>query len=121
MNIVEIAKLRKHTKYTGLGETWLYDRNHILVLDYYGEPISELFTMEAIAITDFKEVIDWSKVEVDTRLMVRDKGDEEWCRRRFAKYEDGKVYCWYNGMPSTEFGGNMRYTRIWDEAEIPYF
>ena len=121
MNIVEIAKLRKHTKYTGLGETWLYDRNHVLVLDYYGEPISELFTMEAIAITDFKEVIDWSKVEIDTRLKVRDKGDKEWVERFFAKYEDGKVYCWHDGMISIELDGDMQYTRIWDEAEISYF
>ena len=42
--------------------------------------------------------VDWSKVEVDTPVMVTD------CRlnkiRHFAKYEDGKVYCWDDGATS---------------------
>ena len=100
MNIVEIAKLRKDAKYTGLGETWLYDRNHILVLDYNRKPISEVFIMEAIATTDFKEVIDWTKVEVDAPIWVKDREDDCWIPRYFAEYKDGVVYTWTNGKTS---------------------
>ena len=44
--------------------------------------------------------IDWSKVAVDTPILVRDCDNEFWCKRHFAKYEDGKVYAWSSGGTS---------------------
>ena len=44
--------------------------------------------------------IDWSKVEVDTPVLVKDKENEEWKKRHFAKYEHGRVYVWNNGSTS---------------------
>ena len=41
--------------------------------------------------------VDWSKVEVDTPILIRDSEDEGWGKRYFAKYEDGLVYSWTNG------------------------
>ena len=38
--------------------------------------------------------VDWSKVEVDTPILVRDTEDEKWLKRHFAKYENGRVYVW---------------------------
>ena len=52
---------------------------------------------------DYKEPpVDWSKVEVDTPILVRqtEYEDEEWERRHFAKYENGKVYVWSDGCTS---------------------
>ena len=43
---------------------------------------------------------DWNKVEVDTPILVRDLEDEEWVRRYFAKYENGRVYAWSGGCTS---------------------
>lgn len=43
---------------------------------------------------------DWSKVAVDTPILVRDSEDEEWRRRYFAKYENGTVYAWGSGRTS---------------------
>ena len=44
---------------------------------------------------DYKEPeTDWSKVEVDTPILVRDGEDEKWLKRHFAKYENGRVYVW---------------------------
>ena len=42
---------------------------------------------------------DWSKVEVDTPILVRNDGDK-WYTRHFAKYEDGVVYTWKSGRTS---------------------
>lgn len=36
--------------------------------------------------------IDWSKVPVDTPILVRDNKSDEWLRRYFARYEKGWVY-----------------------------
>ena len=43
---------------------------------------------------------DWSKVEVDTPILVREQEVAEWVKRHFAKYEGGKVYVWNGGRTS---------------------
>ena len=44
--------------------------------------------------------VDWSKVAVDTPILVRDSKEEVWERRYFAKYEDNTVYAWGHGSTS---------------------
>ena len=44
--------------------------------------------------------VDWSKVEVDTPILVRGSEELEWKRRYFAKFEDGVVYAWVFGATS---------------------
>lgn len=44
--------------------------------------------------------VDWSKVPVDTPILVRDIESDEWERRYFAKYEDNTVYAWSDGATS---------------------
>ena len=62
---------------------------------------------------DYEEPeVDWSKVEVDTPVLVRDGENNEWQRSYFAKYEDGFVYTWIAGATSWtavgyEKGGNV--------------
>lgn len=36
--------------------------------------------------------VDWSKVPVDTPILVRNDERDRWKKRYFAKYKDGKVY-----------------------------
>ena len=43
---------------------------------------------------------DWSKVEVDTPILVKEYEESNWTKRYFAKYEDGVVYAWNNGVTS---------------------
>ena len=43
---------------------------------------------------------DWSKVEVDTPILVKICEDGEWLKKYFAKYEDGYVYAWNSGCTS---------------------
>ena len=42
--------------------------------------------------------VDWSKVAVDTPILVRDSEKESWRKRHFAKYENGIVFSWGNGL-----------------------
>ena len=41
--------------------------------------------------------VDWSKVEVDTPILVRYSEKGAWIRRNFAKYKDGVIYAWHGG------------------------
>ena len=50
---------------------------------------------------DYEEPeVDWSKVEVDTPILVRDWEDRRWVKRYFAKYENETVYTWGHGCTS---------------------
>ena len=58
--------------------------------------ISLIWLME-----EYKEPeVDWSKVEVDTPILVRQGKNGEWLERHFAKYENGDVYAWVDGQTS---------------------
>lgn len=59
--------------------------------------------------------IDWSKVAVDTPILVRDSANLEWTERYFAKYDNGVVYAWSNG--TTSWTGD-RHTS-WKLAKLP--
>ena len=53
------------------------------------------------------EDVDWSKVPVDTQVLVRDRDDQPWNRRYFAKYENGKFYVFAFGKNSWSDNGEM--------------
>ncbi len=44
--------------------------------------------------------VDWSKVPVDTPILVRAYENREWTRRYFARYVNGEVLAWHNGATS---------------------
>lgn len=58
---------------------------------------------------------DWSKVAVDTPILVRDCESGTWCKRYFAKFENGKVYAWCDGR--TSWNSNNK-TNGWKYAEL---
>lgn len=55
--------------------------------------------------TEYKEEkekpkVDWSKVKVDTPILVRSSESNKWIKRYFAKFVDGEVYAWDDGATS---------------------
>lgn len=63
---------------------------------------------------DYKEPeVDWSKVEVDTPILVSNSEDGDWYRRYFAKY-NGKMFAWSDGRTSW----NETDVRAWDYAKL---
>lgn len=70
---------------------------------------------------DYKEPeVDWSKVEVDTPILVRDYESQEWEARHFAKYEDGVIYSWDGGSTSWTSKGNVtewKYAKLAEGGE----
>ena len=61
--------------------------------------------------------VEWSKIPVDTPILVRDSEDEEWKKRYFNKYSNGTVCAWSEGMTSWSADGENDYCE-WDYAKL---
>ena len=61
-----------------------------------------------------REEVDWSKIPVDTKILVRDFDYEDYHKKYFAKYEKGKVYSFYGNGTSW----NTSTTVSWEEAKL---
>ena len=45
-------------------------------------------------------IVDWSKVKVDTPVLVRDFENQDWKKRYFAFFDDELIYTWDGGATS---------------------
>lgn len=59
--------------------------------------------------------VDWSKVPVDTPILVKEGSFLIWRKRYFAKFENGHVYAWADGRTSWSDGKNMT---MWGRAKL---
>ena len=60
--------------------------------------------------------VDWSKVSVDTPILVRFSGDDkDWVKRHFARYDNGQVRAWVNGTTSWTADGR---SDTWTYAKL---
>ena len=64
---------------------------------------------------DYEEPkVDWGKVEVDTPILVKSSEDGTWRKRHFAKYKNGNVYAWSDGLTSWTAHNMM----VWKYAKL---
>ncbi|MBF1099840.1 hypothetical protein [Solobacterium sp.] len=63
---------------------------------------STCFTEEnqRIDIAEYLGIVDWSKVAVDTPILVKQYEQDEWEKRHFAYFKDERVYAWLCGATS---------------------
>ena len=83
--------------------------------------IKMMYDLSDLLDFDFEEVVDWSKVPVDTKILVANftGNDYEivWKKRHFAKYENGKIYAWTYGATSFSVDSDDLCTR-WDFVKL---
>lgn len=95
---------------------WKVDKGD-LSLDWCD--LNDFYTLKQILDLDFKKVydVDWSKVEVDTKILVSEDGDV-WGKRYFAKYENDKVCTFAGGATSFSTDGyyiSWKYAKLYKE------
>lgn len=83
------------------------------------EIMPEIDKNGVIDIAEELGIVNWSKVAVDTPVLVSND-NKEWGKRYFARYEDGNVYCWLNGKTSWTAAcelsvGHWNYTKLAEE------
>ena len=70
--------------------------------------------------SEYEEYVDWSKVPVDTKILVRDTEDQQWKPRHFAGIVDGGIYTFACGRTSFTNDGRKcywRYAKLYKEEE----
>ena len=72
---------------------------------------------QLINVGEYLGVIDWSKVAVDTPILVKDDYDDKWEKAYFAKYEDEMICAWSSGRTSFSVRSKDD-TFVWDHAKL---
>ncbi len=68
-------------------------------------------------VDEFLSKVDWSKVPVDTKVLVSDD-NKRWVKRHFAKYENGWVYTFFGGATSWSADDDDLYDWDWNYAKL---
>lgn len=62
--------------------------------------LPKLSANEVFDIAEELGIVDWSKVKVDTPVLVRDFENQDWKKRYFAFFDDELIYTWDGGATS---------------------
>lgn len=81
------------------------------------EIMPEIDKNEVLDIAEELGIVDWSKVPVDTPILVSDEKHEGWVKRYFAFFENGKVNAWVAGATSWS-ADNNRDASHWEIAKL---
>lgn len=80
---------------------------------------STCFTEEnqRIDIAEYLGIVDWSKVAVNTPILVKQYEQDKWEKRHFAYFKDERVYAWLCGATSwsADYEGD---TTDWNLAKL---
>lgn len=84
----------------------------------FGEKKNCSLYLEEWLFSEYEEPeVDWSKVKVDTPILVKSSKEAEWERRYFSKFKNGEVYAWNRGLTSWTADGECAITR-WVYAKL---
>lgn len=72
--------------------------NHELILITLGDILPDFNEPNWLDIGKYLGIIDWSKIPVDTPIMVKING--QYINRHFASYNDNRVYFYKDGKTS---------------------
>lgn len=72
---------------------------------------------QCIDVAEYLGVVDWSKVAVDTPVLVRDFEGAKWEKRYFAFFKNGRVNTWCGGTTSWS-SENITGTISWRHAKV---
>lgn len=94
------------------GSTLLRDKYHRL--DAVSDLLPDFNESNYLDIGKNLGITDWSEVATDTPVYVKLNRNDTWDKYHFAKYENGKVYCWSLGTTSWSTKSAEAYIPVYD-------
>ena len=76
------------------------------------------YDQQSINIGEYIGIIDWSKVPVDTPILVRDFKHYNWEKRYFAKVQNGEICAWDGGATSWSVSNDKTCFTAWRHAKL---
>lgn len=99
----ENIALNKETK--EVVSCWKLTCDNCLFSDGYKAPYPCDLNRIKWLVSEYKEEVDWSKVPVDTPVLVSDN-NRDWYHRHLAKVVESQPYIWGDGRTSWTTDGN---------------
>ncbi len=93
---IDLEKGKKYEDQKGL--IWTVHQDELV--DSKMLEINVEYDLRELLNIDFTEVIDWSKVAVDTPVWVRNSENALWETRHFSHFKNELIYCFDNGRTS---------------------
>ena len=72
---------------------------------------------QCIDIAEYLGIVDWSKVNVDTPILVSFDGCN-WFRKYFAKVQNGTIYAWNDGATSWSVANKEYCVTAWRYVKL---
>lgn len=72
---------------------------------------------QLIDVAEYLNIVDWSKVAIDTPILVRNSNQKPWIKRYFASFKNDKVRTWDCGSTSWS-NGDIHETSEWMYAKL---
>mgnify|MGYP000907139097 CR=1 FL=1 len=83
-----------------------------------GKVLPSLNENEILDIAEYLGIVDWSKVEVDTPILVRGSEGSNWEKRYFAKVQNGTICAWNRGATSWSVSNDEYCFSAWKYAKL---
>lgn len=119
MNIKEVFEKCNDGDYVidNFNRKWKLDKGDLSCDCGY---INNFYALKGLLDLEFKKGydVDWSKVEVDTKILVNNDDGDVWYKRYFAKYENDKVCTFVGGATSFSTNGyyiSWKYAKLYKE------
>lgn len=90
---------------------------HIKCINNISKIMPQIERNEVLNIAEELGIVDWSKVKVDTPVLVRDFEGAKWEKRYFAFFKNGRVNTWCGGTTSWS-SENITGTISWRHAKV---
>ncbi len=126
MNIKEVFEKCNDGDYVidNFNKKWKVDKEE-LTKNYFGNlnNLNNFYTLKQIMVLDFRKFynIDWSKVDVDTKILVSND-DIRWYHAHFAMFENDTIYSFSDGTTSFTCKYNIgfepwKYAKLYKEEK----
>lgn len=90
---------------------------HVKCINNISKIMPQIERNEVLNIADELGVVDWSKVKVDTPVLVKTYEQDAWQKRYFAYLKGGRVYVWLGGTTSWS-ADNDKDVMYWNYAKL---
>ena len=107
----------KPSMFDGVDEVRISSCEKAMGVSAFKSILPKLNRNECISIGEELGIIDWSKVSVDTHVLVKAHEQDDWQKRYFAYFKDGRVYAWLCGTTSWS-ADNDKAVMSWDYAKL---